>query len=682
MREVAARRGRYRYVISLLDSRVRGLGSGPRLEIYLLGVVATLIGLGVLMVFSASYAAVGTRFFLAQLKWAGVGACALIIMAAIPYQFWHRVAVPVIAVTILALIAVLLSSTSTFGAQRTLAGGRVQPSELAKLSVVIYFASWVSARGRSLADFKRGFLPFAIMIETISCLILLEPSMTVAVIVLVIGLTIYYVGGASRKQLLLLSAISALVLSFAMWQAGYPLVRVLEWFQLWFNPTQAPQELLEITSLLRARNGIGTDPTIWAAKASVFGLWSDFIFANIGSDLGPMGLLGTVSLFIALCYLGLQVAKQAPDRFGSLLAVGITTWIMSQATVHIGASVALIPTTGVPLPFISYGGSALVTAMAGVGLLLSISRKAYATTLALRVDEPHRNEDDGSAVELNRDTVAPARITPQELDDILGPVAIRAPWMTRPNTVSSLANPQGASNEVSVAKNPFGDLGRITDPDRFFGRDALMQRVFEELTAGANLWLTGARGTGKSSVLAMICALGPDRLHRPATDFAYLSLACVENEGDFFGALANALGLKAEVRGYALKASLAGRRVVVCLDDVDTTNASYLGGSVGSQLRGLADGKDAQVRLVLAGRARFDHDDAERPVGGASLADICRWLPVDPFAPDIARAFLVERLAGTTVTFTEAQIAGLIMATGGLPGDLQRAAAELCRSLD
>jgi cell division protein FtsW len=346
-----------------------------KMDIQMIACVATLLLVGLVMVFSASFSAVGTRFFLAQLKWVVLGVVACAVVAFIPYEFWRKMAIPAMGFTILILIAVLvLGRSGSFGGVRTLTGGRFQPSELAKLGVAIYVSAWVAARGRQVADLKQGFLPFTVIIGLVAGLIVLEQSVSMTIIVLAIGLTIYFVGGGAFKQLLLLGLIGAPILVFAMWQFGYPFGRMQDWYNVWFNPAKAPQDLLEMTWLIRAGNGIGVDPAVWQVKASVFGLWSDFLFANIGADFKIFGMIGVVALFCWFGYRAIGIALNAPTRFGSLLAVGLTAWILVQACIHVGASLTLFPATGQPLPFMSYGGSSLVSCMIAAGLLLSISR--------------------------------------------------------------------------------------------------------------------------------------------------------------------------------------------------------------------------------------------------------------------------------------------------------------------
>jgi hypothetical protein len=227
-----------------------------------------------------------------------------------------------------------------------------------------------------------------------------------------------------------------------------------------------------------------------------------------------------------------------------------------------------------------------------------------------------------------------------------------------------------------ASANPFGDAGRITDPTRFFDREELLRQAFEELGKGVNLSLVGESQVGKSSLLAMICALGPERLGLPPEAFAYLNLEVVDNEDDFYEALCDALGV-ATCRGYKLTRALQGRRIVLCLDEVEKMAWDGFTVRVRSQLRGLADGPEAPLKLVIASRSPLACLFPDSPELDSPLAGICRQLDVGPFAPEVARAFLADRLRNTAVTFTEKEIAALLEEAGGNPAKLQRAAADL-----
>jgi cell division protein FtsW len=269
---------------------------------------------------------------------------------------------------------VLVLGSDKLGARRLLFGNSFQPSEFAKLALVIYVAAWVAVRGDKIAGFQDGLIPFLIILFGVGGLIAAERSFSVTIIVLAIGMTIFFVGGGNLRQLAILLTIGIAALITAMVVSEYPVKRAAEWYAVHFNPAAISPDTLRFLSLLRTGGGIGTDPSFWLSKAGVPLLWSDYLFANIGKDLGLPGMLLVVVLYVALAYRGLSIALNTRDRFAALAALGITTWITVQASVHIGASLMLIPTTGQPLPFMSYGGSSLLATMAAAGLLLSISR--------------------------------------------------------------------------------------------------------------------------------------------------------------------------------------------------------------------------------------------------------------------------------------------------------------------
>ncbi|MBN1936356.1 MAG: CHAT domain-containing protein [Anaerolineae bacterium] len=265
-----------------------------------------------------------------------------------------------------------------------------------------------------------------------------------------------------------------------------------------------------------------------------------------------------------------------------------------------------------------------------------------------------------------------------KLPEDIGQIAVRFPELLlqyaktaiADNRVDNRPDPPAVS-----APNPFGVIGRITDPAHFFGHEDLLRQVFEELSKGVNVSLVGESQTGKSSILSMVCALGPERLNLPPERFAYLSLAVVDNEDEFYEALCDLLHVES-CRGFKLTRALRGRRHILCLDEFEKMNWDGFTIKVRSQLRGLADGADAPLKLVIASRQPLARLFPDSPEQGSPLAGICRTLDVRPFSA-AARTFLLNHLQGTSVTFTEDEIANLIAQTGGNPAKLQQAAAEL-----
>ena len=363
-------------VVTSVGARGAALANTRGLDYPLIAILATMLALGLVMVYSASFIQAGATFFLRQLLWVALSIGILLITINVPYRFWQQMAIPIMLIALVLLVAVLIFGDEVNYAQRTLFNGRVQPSEIAKLAVVIYVAAWVASRGKQLADVEGGLIPFAILMGLVAALLVMEPSFSVAIITLTIGGSIFFMGGGDIKQLLIVGAIGSVVLLLLLWQSDYGFARIRDWWRALSDPTHASYDIATSMRMLNRgfRISFGTDPSEWMDKWAIPLLWSDYLFLNIGHDLGFIGTIAVVGLFAAFGYRSLGIALNAPDQFSGLTAIGITTWILAQAVVHISTSLALIPATGQPLPFMSYGGSSMVSSMAAIGLLLSISR--------------------------------------------------------------------------------------------------------------------------------------------------------------------------------------------------------------------------------------------------------------------------------------------------------------------
>jgi len=231
-----------------------------------------------------------------------------------------------------------------------------------------------------------------------------------------------------------------------------------------------------------------------------------------------------------------------------------------------------------------------------------------------------------------------------------------------------------------LPKPPFGDTGRITDPDRFFDREELLRQIFEALHQGSSISLVGESQIGKSSILSMICQLGPERLQLPLDRFIDLDMQYIRNEGDFFEALCCELALDETYRGYRLLRALAGRSYILCLDEIERMiNQEAFTNDLRTELRGLADGADSRFTLVIASRSSLDELFPDSPLQTSPLSGICRQLDVLPFSEEDTREFLTQRLAGTDVSFTDQEMTDLFAQTNGHPGYLQRSADILWR---
>jgi hypothetical protein len=232
-------------------------------------------------------------------------------------------------------------------------------------------------------------------------------------------------------------------------------------------------------------------------------------------------------------------------------------------------------------------------------------------------------------------------------------------------------------------KNPFGDRGCIRDPARFFNREQELAEIFDELRKGSSLSLVGEAQVGKSSLLAMIAARGPQELQRDPAQFVSIDMQVIRNEDEFFDALCEKLGLGLSVRGVALERALRGRQVVVCLDEIEKmTNPQSFSGEERAELRGHANGSDTPFTLVIASRSPLAQLFDDDPRKTSPLADLCgQPHRVGSFSQATSEAFLLHRLQGNAVSFTTSQRQKLHEQSHGHPGQLQTAAAALYRQL-
>jgi len=344
----------------------------------LLLIVVALVGLGLVMVFSTTYMLRQNDpyyFLVRQLAATALGVVCLLFLMRSDYHRWQRFAVAAMGLAVALLILVLFIGQGD-GARRWLFLNSVQPAEMAKLALVLYIAYWLASKGEQLKDLVYGLLPFGLLVGAVAGLLILEPDFGTAMLLVLTAVSIFFIAGADVLQLMTGSVFSGGALFLLAIKAPYRWAR----FDSFWDPFrridgsgwQISQALIALASGGLFGRGLGSSlqKEVWLPLA-----YSDTIFAIIGEELGLVGCLLVIGLFALLAYRGFRIALQAPDRFGSLLATGVTCWLVLQAMVNIGGITASLPFTGVPLPFISYGGSSMVTCLAGVGLLLSVSRQ-------------------------------------------------------------------------------------------------------------------------------------------------------------------------------------------------------------------------------------------------------------------------------------------------------------------
>lgn len=354
----------------------------------LLLAVAGLVAIGILMVYSSSairgyVVADDTLAYVGpQALWAALGAVALIVTSRLDYRYWRLVSIPLYLVALGLLVLVLLPGVGRVvgGSARWLALGPlppIHPAEFAKLALVIYLAHWLATRGQRARGFTSGMLPFLVITLPIVGLIVREPDLGTSAVVTVAAFIMYFAAGANLLLLASLVPVGLAALAYVISTNAYQRDRIVGFLDPWSDPRglgfHTIQGLLALG--LGGVLGAGLGSSVQVSGLYLPNAWNDFIFAIVGEELGLAGGLFVLALFLVVAYRGLRVALGAPDTFGGLLAAGITVWITVQAFVNIGVVVALLPVTGITLPFVSAGGSSLMVSLAAVGILLSISRE-------------------------------------------------------------------------------------------------------------------------------------------------------------------------------------------------------------------------------------------------------------------------------------------------------------------
>jgi cell division protein FtsW len=312
------------------------------------------------------------------------------IFAVIDYRFWRRFAPLMLLVTFGALVAVNIFGDVAFGARRALIGGSLQPGELAEFAVVLYMAAWLSAKRTRVDSFIFGFIPFMTLISLIVVPIVLQPDISTVVIIILTAGAMYFLAGA-RIWHLVVVAVFAVILGFIVVETlPYAQERVDSYLASLSDPTEANYHTQQVITAFVAGGwfGKGLGESTQKFNNALPAPHTDSIFAVIGEELGVVGASFVVVLFVVFVIRGFNIARRAVDPFGSLLALGLTLLVAVQALLNIAVMAAVIPSTGLPLPFISYGGSALMVTMVGVGLLLSVSRVA-----TIRDQTSHRRQD-------------------------------------------------------------------------------------------------------------------------------------------------------------------------------------------------------------------------------------------------------------------------------------------------
>lgn len=352
----------------------------------LLTVIALLV-FGLIMLYSASFDfsfneyKSATYMFTRQLKWLGLGLSMAFMLSLFDYHHWRKVVLLAMLGTIGLLVTVLIVNEIRLGASRTLVNGSYQPSEIAKLSAVIYLSVWLYAKRQFLHDVTIGLIPLGIILGIIGGLIFLQPDLSAAATVLILGGLLFFLAGADIKQIVLL-LIFAVFMGWVVVQfSSTGQDRVSTFLAGLQDPTNASYHVQRSFEAIIKGGVFGVG--LGQADTKLTGLPfapTDSIFAVVAEELGLFGSFILMALYATLVWRGLVIARRAPDMLGTLLASGVTFWIGIEALINMSVMVGLMPFAGNALPFISAGGSNLVSTLCAIGIMLNISRQSSENT--------------------------------------------------------------------------------------------------------------------------------------------------------------------------------------------------------------------------------------------------------------------------------------------------------------
>lgn len=348
----------------------------------LLGATAALCAIGLMMVYSASFDLSFREwddpayYLKAQLSWMGIGAIVILILSQVHYRHLTKISIPLMLGTLGLLGALAITR------ERQLFSTSVSLGELAKLTAVIYIGHWLaSKRVEQLRKLPVGPLPFTIIVGILAGLVMIQPDLSEALVIVLIAFAMFFVAGADVLQFIIGGLGGAIAFGLVVRNMPYAMDRLAPHIQEWKNPLGGTNFQLQQGLIAMGSGGlVGFGPGNGRAKYQ----WlpaphTDSIFAILGEELGFIGCLAVLGLFAIIAYRGFQIALRARDPFGRMLAIGISAWITTQALFNIAVVTGTIPYTGIALPFVSYGGSSLVTCLTGIGIMISISRVTNGT---------------------------------------------------------------------------------------------------------------------------------------------------------------------------------------------------------------------------------------------------------------------------------------------------------------
>jgi len=350
-------------------------------------VVAILLVFGLLMVYSASWDAslsIGkepTYVFNRQILWSLLGITVAVVLSFIDYHFYERFLIWMMLLMIGLLFAVLIVADVRFNATRALFAGSIQPAELSKMGIIVYLSFWLYKRRESLSNISIGLVPLFMILGLVGGLIFVQPDISAAATIFILGIMLFFLAGGDLKQLLLVALGVLVIGGLVVAATSTGKVRLEQYFDGLTNPVMGSYHIRRIFEAIIKGGVFGVG--IGQADTKFTGLplpHTDSIFAVIAEETGIIGSILLIACYGILLWRGLVIARRAPDQLGSLLAFGLTGWIVIEALMNLAVLVGLFPFTGNALPLISAGGSSMVTTMAAIGIVMNVARRSVLDT--------------------------------------------------------------------------------------------------------------------------------------------------------------------------------------------------------------------------------------------------------------------------------------------------------------
>ncbi len=344
--------------------------------------VLALMAIGLIAVYSASlfiglyYQGSAEYYFWRQFIGSLVGVVGILFIQTFDYRLFRRVSTYVMLGTLLLLFFVLVAGDTLFGARRGLYQGSFQPSEVAKLVTIFYVADWLSSKGDRIKDFGMGLIPFVFVVGIVGGLIAVQPDLSTAILIVLIGFTMFFIAGARWSHFIAILLVGALAVILLISIFPHAAERWDDYVTMVQDPTKVAWHTKQVFYGL-ARGGLfGLGLGNSFQKTGPLPVpHSDSILAVIGEELGLAGCLLVLGLSAIIAFRGYRIVVETDDPYGRMLALGVTSWLVYQALINAAVIVGIIPFTGLPFPFVSYGGSSMVISLLGIGVLLNISQQ-------------------------------------------------------------------------------------------------------------------------------------------------------------------------------------------------------------------------------------------------------------------------------------------------------------------